>query len=188
MDTTYYEHQLACHCAPTFRGIKAGSMIALQVKNSKEFNMFLQDYAECFRCHGIEFIQLSKQKNHRLMLFYKPELMKRMLRRPLAVEILKQFGYPVDEKLDSLLEYLVKRVKESAGFPHEIGIFLGYPPQDVKGFIDYKGHNYLFSGLWKVYSNVPAVKRLFQCYNDCINNLCNQLSSGTSLREAIRAA
>ena len=36
-------------------------------------------------------------------------------------------------------------------FPHEIGLLLGYPPEDVSGFIENGGKNFLCSGYWKVY-------------------------------------
>ena len=31
---------------------------------------------------------------------------------------------------------LIKRLNEDAEFPHEIGLFPGYPPEDVRGFIE----------------------------------------------------
>lgn len=41
-------------------------------------------------------------------------------------------------------------------FPHEIGIFLGYPLDDVIGFIEHKP--YYLVGDWKVYQNVNEAK------------------------------
>ena len=35
------------------------------------------------------------------------------------------------------------------GFPHEIGLVLGYPPVDVEGFIKKEGRDFLYSGYWK---------------------------------------
>ena len=31
---------------------------------------------------------------------------------------------------------------ESGEFPHEVGLFLSYPPEDVKGFIDHRANNF----------------------------------------------
>ena len=36
---------------------------------------------------------------------------------------------------------------ESGEFPHEVGLFLGYPPEDVKGFIDHRANNFKCAGL-----------------------------------------
>ena len=42
---------------------------------------------------------------------------------------------------------------ESGEFPHEVGLFLSYPPEDVKGFIDHRASGFKCAGLWKVYGN-----------------------------------
>lgn len=39
-------------------------------------------------------------------------------------------------------------------FPHEMGLLLGYPIEDVVGFMEHSGKEYLYSGYWKVYENV----------------------------------
>ena len=46
-------------------------------------------------------------------------------------------------------------------FPHEIGVLLGYPAEDVKGFVVNEGKNYLYSGYWKVYGDLSEAKQLF---------------------------
>ncbi|MCD8022800.1 MAG: DUF3793 family protein [Lachnospiraceae bacterium] len=49
-------------------------------------------------------------------------------------------------------------------FPHEMGIFLGYPLEDVRGFIENRGQNFKMSGYWKVYGDVAYASRVFQLY------------------------
>lgn len=53
---------------------------------------------------------------------------------------------------------------EADDFPHEIGIFLGYPLADVTGFIKNKGRNYLLCGMWKVYRQEETAATAFQYY------------------------
>ena len=36
------------------------------------------------------------------------------------------------------------------GFPHEIGVFLGYPVEDVEGYMQNDGKNFLLVGYWKM--------------------------------------
>ena len=183
-----YEEQMVYHCAPTLKGIKAGSMVAMRVSSHKSIEAFFAEYQECFKVHGIEYMKLTEQKQHVLVLIYRPDMLSRMLRRPMAREILGSYGYPVNDSLKAMLNHLQKRIDSCSGFPHEIGLFLGYPPQDVQGFIRHKGHNFLFCGFWKVYANGTAVKRLFRCYNECIHRMCRRLLAGESLQEVIRAA
>ena len=42
--------------------------------------------------------------------------------------------------------------RERAGFPHEIGLLLGYRQRIMTGFIENNGKNFLYIGYWKVYS------------------------------------
>ena len=86
----------------------------------------------------------------------------------------------IDEKL-SLLE---RRIS-CGSFPHEIGIFLGYPLDDVLGFIENKGENCLFCGFWKVYSEPERARRTFEKYVYCRSFLCNKIAGGLDLYRAM---
>ena len=133
-------------------------------------------------------MELSQQKQHVLLLLYRPVVLGRLLRRQLAKEILAGCGYPQGASLEELLAFLRQRMQSGEGFPHEIGLFLGYPPGDVAGFIKYRGQKFRHSGFWKVYANEKAVLRLFQCYDDCIQKACRGLKHGVSLESMIRTA
>jgi len=50
--------------------------------------------------------------------------------------------------------------------PHEIGIFLGYPLDDVTAFILHEGRNYLINGYWKVYTNAFCALNTFLEYDN----------------------
>lgn len=76
---------------------------------------------------------------------------------------LREAGYSFLEP-EYCIANLKKRFRLSC--PHEIGIFLGYPLDDVKAFIENRGKNYLFNGYWKVYSDVPGAVKRFQSYNE----------------------
>ena len=47
-----------------------------------------------------------------------------------------------------------------------MGIFLGYPLEDVKGFIEFNGKESLYVGYWKVYSKLEEKLALFQKYDE----------------------
>lgn len=44
---------------------------------------------------------------------------------------------------------------------------MGYPYDDVVGFIENKGENSLCSGCWKVYSRARDAQACFCCYKTC---------------------
>jgi len=65
------------------------------------------------------------------------------------------------------IENLQERLRSSSDFPHEIGLFLGYPLEDVRGFIENAGQNCKCTGCWKVYCNECETVKLFMKYKKC---------------------
>lgn len=88
------------------------------------------------------------------------------LRDEQANRYLKKLGYNTDST-DEVLNFLKKRICTQDDFPHEIGFFLGYPPEDVVGFIENNGKNFKFCGCWKVYSDVNEAEKRFHMYRKC---------------------
>jgi hypothetical protein len=76
---------------------------------------------------------------------------------------------------------LIGRVTDGGEFPHEIGLFLGYPPEDVKGFIENRANGFKTVGYWKVYGNVAEAKKKFEVYRRCTDWFMNRLQKGESL-------
>ena len=70
-------------------------------------------------------------------------------------------------------------------FPHEMGIFLGYPLGDVKGFIVHGGKNYLYSGYWKVYENVEETRKKFQLFAAVKQSLIQAVTDGMGIWGAV---
>ena len=85
--------------------------------------------------------------------------------------------------LDTLILDLQKRLNDY-DFPHEIGLFLGYPMTDVLGFIEGKEH--LSVGYWKVYSHVKNCQHTFDKYHKCTHELCKRFNQGESVEQICR--
>ena len=64
-------------------------------------------------------------------------------------------------------------------FPHEMGLFLGYPPKDVTGFIENRGENCIFAGYWKVYDRPLEKRRLFQKFDQAKEALLRLIAEVT---------
>ena len=69
----------------------------------------------------------------------------------------------------------------SCGASHEIGLFLGYPLEDVQGFIENCGKNYRLCGCWKVYGDPQAALRCFARYEKCARVYLQCYQNGHSL-------
>ena len=66
---------------------------------------------------------------------------------------MRLFGYQTLRLIDifeKLCARYQKYMKDHLSFPHELGLLLGYPVEDVLGFIRNEGRNYLYCGYWKV--------------------------------------
>ena len=100
--------------------------------------------------------------------------------------LLEAYGYHM-QNLDEMLKRLAQRVRQISsrklGFPHEIGVFLGYPKEDVEGFIHNEGRKYLMIGYWKVYGNLSQAKMIFHAYDCAKDRAVNEFLTGKSIRE-----
>lgn len=99
-------------------------------------------------------LELKQKNDRRLVLIYNPvELEKVLFRRPVQ-KALKQLGYEY-ENVDEALRHIQKQM-QGAGFPHEIGFFLGYPIKDVYGFMGLCDLPVSGNGSWKIYGKVES--------------------------------
>ncbi|MGN1101541.1 MAG: DUF3793 family protein [Huintestinicola sp.] len=124
-------------------------------------------------------------KNRALMFVYSQKMLGNRLADNAVRSVLAEYGY-TDFSVDKCLERLSMRIGESDIFPHEIGIFLGYPVEDVVGFIENKGENFKLCGAWKVYGSVENAKRTFSNYDKCRIFLCNKLNEGSDIYQALK--
>ena len=94
----------------------------------------------------------------------------------------------MEENLRAKLNCLQARFAEGGGFPHEIGLFLGYPPEDVRAFVATGGAGCKLCGYWKVYHNVEAARACFARYDACRDRLCRAIAQGTTISQLLCAA
>ena len=73
------------------------------------------------------------------------------------------------------------------GFPHEIGLFLGYPPADVDGFI-HRHDECRLVGAWKVYSDVDRARLTFDRFKRCTRICLDRWQRGVPLERFTVAA
>lgn len=183
MDEKTFERALACHCAPALLGQKAASLMSLSSEDYPRLEALAGEYNA--RVAGPRFLVLGHCKERSLLLVYRPELLEGALRQPLAREMLAQTGYPVDAPLPWLLRRLMDRIAQGREFPHEVGLFLGYPPEDVKSFLqDPDGCK--LCGVWKVYHDVEGAKKTFHLYDCCRTWLLRRLGDGQDLAAILR--
>lgn len=180
-----FEQTLAFHCAPSLAGIKPADLISWQ-GTPGETGALLAAYSQGLGGAGICFRLLCRCRSRCLVLVYRQGHLERQLKRPEVRALLRQDGYPVDGGVDAMLDHLGERMARSDGFPHEVGLFLGYPAEDVEGFRRNGGQGYKCCGLWKVYSDVERAQRCFAQYDCCRRGLCRRVQSGCRLSQLFR--
>ncbi|MBO6215257.1 MAG: DUF3793 family protein [Lachnospiraceae bacterium] len=170
------------HCSPTLAGIKTGNMFS--VKNTEKTKLYkeLRELNNIFRDKGLRLILLKSTNEHSIVYLYRPDQLKNDLKDPKALKILKKRGYKHKSPECCIVE-LVDRLKSNEGFPHEIGLFLGYPPSDVEGFMKHPCSGVKCSGCWKAYSDPDAAERTFNRYRKCTEFYLRMNRKGRSLSD-----
>jgi hypothetical protein len=173
------------HCSLVLFG---GKPSALFIVRTKKCYFCLMDVIHQFD-NEVSSIVLRRTQNGFLVFFYKPDTLNDVIMEPDIQKLLRSFGYPVETSglygsrrdmpvfnfLQSSLNILRLRFLACQEFPHEIGFFLGYPSEDVLGFIQQKGKNYKYCGLWKVYGSVKKAMDIFRHYEICREKSKNYL-------------
>ena len=172
---------LFCFGATTIKGIKAACLINFRRRYDENMRLSWKLNADKWlKPLNVQWILLNEHYNYEsknaLVLIYRRELLARALGCEGACKILRSCGYPLPD-LDACLKCL--REKIGGEFPHEIGLFLDYPPDDVKCFMENKKcENQLRNGYWKVYGNVSKAKQIFSEYRQAEYDAARLIMAG----------
>ncbi|MCR5616535.1 MAG: DUF3793 family protein [Saccharofermentans sp.] len=176
--------QIVRFCAPTLAGLKTGSLFTVHASSDHELRSDIASFNRRFNAKGIRIIPVKVCDGYSLIYLYRPDMLDKDLHDPMAVSILERFGYSMTSS-DRCVVDLVRRLKVSAEFPHEIGLFLGYPPLDVDGFIRNPNEGFYEVGYWKVYSDVQSARLAFSRYRRCTEEYGRLLEEGSTLEQLV---
>ncbi len=180
------DHLIVTHCAPTLMGMKAGNMFSLKRCAFVDREEKLQAILNMLRENGLYARVFHTPWNASLIYLYRRNLLQENLSHPLSRSLLLSLHYR-GRDTEELVEQLGQRMEENVSFPHEIGLFLGYPPEDVAGFVKHKGAGCKISGCWKVYGDVGKARMLFDLYSSCRHACLQCLKCGMTLIEVAKA-
>lgn len=176
------EEMLVRHCAPTLMGMKTGSMFSCRFDSKRQEHQTLQDLNRRLASKGLRIIPLRQHKGCTLLYIYRPSRLQKDLQHQVACRILRNYGYTCGNASLCIVQ-LIHRLRENADFPHEIGLFLGYPPEDVFGFIENKAQCCKCAGCWKVYGDAKKAQATFDKYKRCTELCCSMNAKGRSIEE-----
>jgi len=119
---------------------------------------------------------MQTEKNSVLLLLYRPDLLKKRLSGLTMQTFLARQGYPQPFTLEKTLCHLQEAFR--FGIPHEVGMFLGYPAKDVKGFMSKRTAPSQGRGLWRIYGPPTRSMKLSNFYRSKKQEMISKLASG----------
>ncbi len=172
------------NCSPTLAGLKTGNIFTIDKDLIKDINEELRELNQLFTGKGLRAIPLKITDKNVMIYLYRPDKLRADLSSREAREILIQKGYSCNS-IENDIVHLIQQIHCSGSFPHEIGLFLGYPPVDVKGFMEDTRKGVKCVGYWKVYGDKEKAEKTFSCYRKCTEVYKKCLSSGRGLYQMI---
>ena len=184
MDKRTADTQIALHCAPFLAGVKIASLLIVENGQLSRVRELLQDTE-------LSWFLLYESEDQAVLLLYREKPLQQYLEQPKVRQMLGRFDYRNDS-LEGLLSAFALRYQAYrngiADFPHEMGLFLGYPVADVRGFIENGGKNFLYSGYWKVYQDKSEKIQLFHQFDRAKESFLRLLARGFCMAELLKYA
>ncbi len=181
------EEYLIEFCSPTLASLKVGSLFNYAYTTCEELIHQISHWNQVLSDKGLRLRLLRVRDGRALLYLYRISQLKQAFSTAPIQCFLREYGYERFD-LDSALWHLQCRLQQQEGFPHEIGLFLGYPLEDVEGFIRCKGCRYKCSGIWKVYGDAEQAQKSFAAFAKC-RSLFRQLwAHGRSVQQLTVAA
>ena len=160
------EQYLINHCAPTLASLKTANLFNYSFASETELHAQLLHLNTLLAVKGVSLTMIRKTADSALIYVYRSRKLALDLANKTASCMLKKLGY-TDLSPESAIAHLAERINRTGDFPHEIGLFLGYPPGDVMGYIQNSGKNCKCSGCWKVYCNECEARKTFRRFDKC---------------------
>lgn len=173
---------LVKHCAPTLAGLKTGSLFNCPFSSNIELNESIRRLNNRLTRKGLRVLPLQCKNGRALIYIYRPQKLKRDLSDADANNLLTEIGYSCQSPERCIVK-LKNKINLETEFPHEIGLFLGYPPEDVIGFIKHKSCKSKCSGCWKVYGDEKEAQKTFERYKKCTALYCRQWNRGKTIEQ-----
>ena len=168
------EKKIIEHCSPTLAGIKCGSMFKYTDKSRSRDEVARLN--ALLNTRGISVKILFSCPKRDLILVYREDMISERLSSSGVSELL---GHEYDcSSVPSCLTTLSTKMHSNGTIPPEIGIFLGYPLEDVLGFMEHEGKHSKAVGCWKVYGDEEIAVKTFTKYKKCRDVFVRKYDSG----------
>ena len=188
-----FETVMIEQCAPVLAGLKPAGLFRYETRDRADLARRVAGWNAQLNPKGLQVRVLRGciATRQYLVYVYRESKLRAVLTQPQVRDFLCKEGYTLPEQSDDyapLLRQLSRRLCYEADFPHEIGVFLGYPLYDVVGFIENAGRNFTCCGCWKAYGDPNAAQQHFAQLNKCTAVYLRLFRSGTPIQRLAVAA
>lgn len=175
------EYLIEC-CSPTLASLKMGNLFNYPFSGGDDTDEQIKRWNQALSGKGVRLIVLRRSASAALVYVYRPAVLQKRLEERDVRRFLQPYGY-ADFGEKQALNRLCQRLAGTEEFPHEIGVFLGYPLDDVKAFIRNGGKNSLYTGCWKVYFHPGEAIRTFERFKKCSRIYSELWAGGRSVQK-----
>lgn len=173
--------QIAVQCAPLLSGVKISNILIVEKRHKKQIY-------QLFSGSRILVYLLCEDNEKAIFLLFDRTLMESLLLQEETRKLLSELGYQSFRLGYVLREYAdryERYMKNKQAFPHEMGLLLGYPMEDIRGFIENNGQNFLYTGYWKVYGNLSEKLLVFETYQKAKERVMRLVHNGACISTII---
>lgn len=173
--------QVVYQCAPVLKKVKASNIISLPMG---AWDMMAGEYSS----EKVQQRVLARGRQKEVVFLYRREWLENILFQEENRRFMVGLGY---KRMD--VDYVTERLSFryqayanlGAAFPHEIGVLLQYPLEDVCSFVEQEGQGYLLSGYWKVYHRPEYAREIFKLYDRVREEAVMEYVKGYTLNQII---
>jgi hypothetical protein len=173
------EDMVVEHCSPTLAGMKCGCIFRVDSEQNAVREEICRTETE-LAGKGVRIMTMEVQIARTLVYVYRPKMIAEMLSDERNSSFLAERGYDVSSA-DTAVASLEQSIVSSGRMPHEIGLFIGYPFEDVWGFIENAGRCFKCVGCWKVYGDEEKASKMFCEFRGCREAYRSMYRTGVSI-------
>lgn len=160
-------------------GAKPSATITLKKSGNNIYCKWVRYGRKFLEEIGIDYIDLREGEESLIILVYNRENLKNYIFKKENRDFLMKLDYENCKDIDEYIEVLKIRYGKFK-CPHELGIFLGFPLEDVRDFMECSNKKCLRCGYWLVYNNLQEAMTIFDRYNKIKDFTTKNILNGNS--------
>ena len=180
----YLIHRIVRCTAATIAGRKPATLMNISNDNGGLLDAWDRNRADIFSRSEIDYYELKRTDKNAIVLFFNQNLLDELLKNEPVKKFLSEYGYE-SNSIEHALSMLRRRYA-TVGCPPEIGVFLGIPLKDVKGFMGLNSLQHTKCGMWRIYGDPAVSEKRMNEYRCARNMIRRRLISGEDPVEIIR--